>query len=105
MKQIYRVVALAIFTAFLAGCAVPDTAPNEDAAKASAKADATIKGDINAAFAKEPQLKGAYIFPTVKDGDVTLTGVARTDWMKYLAEKITKGTKGVKSVKNTVKVD
>tara|TARA_R110001599_G_scaffold64023_4_gene179684 strand:+ start:384582 stop:384899 length:318 start_codon:yes stop_codon:yes gene_type:complete len=105
MKQIYRVVALAIFTAFLAGCAGTGMEPGADAAKASAKEDTAIKADVSAALAKEPQLKGAYIFPAVKDGEVSLSGVARNDWMKYLAEKITKSTKGVKSVKNNVKVE
>jgi len=111
MKQIQRALALAVFASVLAGCAStakeekkemkPAAAPS---ATAASPADAATKKDVEAAIAKEDQLKGSKIAVAAKDGEVTLTGEVKNDWLKYLAEDTAKKAKSVKSVKNSIKV-
>ncbi|GGI19346.1 MAG: BON domain-containing protein [Oxalicibacterium faecigallinarum] len=110
MKQIQRALALAVFASFLAGCASTakeekkEMKPAAAPAAAASPADAATKKDVEAAIAKEDQLKGSKIAVAAKDGEVTLTGEVKNDWLKYLAEETAKKAKSVKSVKNSIKV-
>lgn len=110
MKQIQRALALAVFASFLAGCASTATEEKKEMkpaaapAAAASPADAATKKDVEAAIAKEDQLKGSKIAVAAKDGEVTLTGEVKNDWLKYLAEETAKKAKSVKSVKNSIKV-
>lgn len=111
MKQMYRVAALAVVSAFLAaGCASSgDTKKDEIQLKYKAtdadKANKALATKVADKLKAEPQLANQYIFPSANDGVVTLTGVAKTSWQSYLAGKLAKSTDGVKSVKNNIKVD
>lgn len=108
MKQIQRALALAVFASVLAGCASTAKEENKEmkpaAAPAASPADAATKKEVEAAIAKEDQLKGSKIAVAAKDGEVTLTGEVKNDWLKYLAEDTAKKAKSVKSVKNSIKV-
>jgi osmotically-inducible protein OsmY len=107
MKYISRIIALAIFSAFLAGCAGTVQGVKKDVASATVTdaEDAAVQKNVQAALAKEPQLKGTAIDASVKNGAVTLTGSVKNSWLKYLAESTTKkADKNVKSVKNSIKV-
>ncbi|WP_293776067.1 BON domain-containing protein [uncultured Oxalicibacterium sp.] len=110
MKQIQRVFALAVFASVLAGCASTgmdekkESKPAAAPAAAMSSADAATKKDVEAAIAKESQFAGSKINVAAKDGEVTLTGEVKNDWLKYLAEDTAKKVKSVKSVKNSIKV-
>jgi len=103
MKQIISILALALFSAVLAGCA---TGGHENSGtSAVSAADASTEKNVEAALKAEPQLAGSKIDASVKDGAVTLTGQTRNSWLKYLAETTAKKASGVKSVKNNIKVE
>lgn len=110
MTTIQRVLALAAFSAVLAGCAATDTGAKKEEAKPAAAAtaaapDAALTKSVQAGLAKEDQLKGTKIsVNATTDGAVTLGGETKNDWQKYLAGDIAKKTAGVKSVKNAIKV-
>ena len=110
MKHIKNALALVLVSAALAGCATtemdaPKAAPAPAAAAAAAAADAALTKDVTAALAKEAQLSGTQITANATtDGAVTLSGTVKNDWQQYLAGDIAKKTKGVKSVKNSIKV-
>jgi osmotically-inducible protein OsmY len=103
MKYTTRILALALFSAVLAGCAT-DGNEGKSAAPAVSAADAATDKNVTAALAAEPQLAGTKIDAEVKDGAVTLTGTVKNDWLKYLAGETAKKASGVKSVKNSIKV-
>jgi hypothetical protein len=113
MKQIHSALALVVFSAVLAGCATTEkTAPKAAPAPAvaapapAAAPDAALSAAVKAALAKEVQLAGTTITAAAAtDGSVTLTGGVKNEWQQYLAGDIAKGTAGVKSVKNSIKVD
>ena len=113
MKQIHSALALVAFSAGLAGCATtqktaPKAAPAPAAAAPAPAAapDAALSAAVKAALAKEVQLAGTTITAAAAtDGSVTLTGGVKNDWQLYLAGETAKGTAGVKSVKNSIKVD
>ncbi len=113
MKQLHSALALVAFSAAMVGCTTmkqdaPKAAPAPKAA-APAKAatsDAALTAAVTAALAKEAQLKGSKVSAAATtDGEVTVTGMVKNDWQKYLAGDIAKNTTGVKSVKNSLKVD
>jgi len=106
MKQIHRACALALCAAVLGGCAstAPETKKETTAAAAPSSADAALRKDVEKAIAAESQLDGSKIAVAAKDGEVTLSGQVKNDWLKYLAETTAKGVKSVKSVKNSIKV-
>lgn len=114
MTNVQRALALAAFSALLAGCATnePAAAKKEEAKKEEAKpaaapaaADAALTKKVQAELAKEDQLKGTKITAAATtDGAVTLGGEAKNDWQKYLAGETAKKAAGVKSVKNSIKV-
>lgn len=68
------------------------------------KADAKIYNDLKAKLADDPDVKGAAIEVTVKDGAVTLRGRVGDLFAKEKAAKIAKKSKGVKSVDNQLKL-
>jgi osmotically-inducible protein OsmY len=103
MKYTTRILALALFSAVLAGCAT-DGHEQKAAAPAVSAADASTEKNVEAALKAEPQLAGTHIDAKAKDGEVTLTGTVKNDWLKYLAGETAKKASGVKSVKNSVKV-
>lgn len=113
MKQIHSALAMVAFSAVLAGCATtemdkPKAAPAPAAAAPAPAAapDAALTKSVTAALAKEAQLAGTKITAAATtDGAVTLTGTAKNDWQQYLAGDIAKNTAGIKSVKNSIKVD
>jgi len=103
MKYTYRILALALFSAVLAGCAT--NGHQKSAAPAMSAADASTDKNVEAALKAEPQLAGSKINSEAKDGAVTLTGNVKNAWLKYLAETTAKKASGVKSVKNSIKVE
>ncbi|WP_353155419.1 BON domain-containing protein [Herminiimonas fonticola] len=109
MKQIHSALALVVFSAVLAGCATTEAQAPKAAAPAAAPAaaaDAALTKAVTAALGKEAQLSGTKITAAATtDGAVTLSGAAKNDWQKYLAGDIAKKTAGIKSVKNSIKVD
>ncbi|MFJ7567655.1 BON domain-containing protein [Herminiimonas sp. NPDC097707] len=110
MKQIHSALALVVFSAVLAGCATTEAQAPKAAAPAAtapaAAADAALTKAVTAALGKEAQLSGAKItVAATTDGAVTLSGSAKNEWQQYLAGDIAKKTAGVKSVKNSIKVD
>ncbi|HEX2604522.1 MAG TPA: BON domain-containing protein [Oxalicibacterium sp.] len=104
MKHITSILALALFSAVLAGCATDGQEQKAAAAPAVSAADAGTEKNVEAALKAEPQLAGSNIDVKAKDGDVTLSGTVKNDWLKYLAETTAKKASGVKSVKNSIKV-
>jgi hyperosmotically inducible protein len=108
MKHIQQMLALAFFSALLAGCATTEnTAKKEEAkpAASAAAADPALTKSVQAALTKEAQLKGTKVtVNATTDGAVTLGGETTNDWQKYLAGDLAKKTDGVKSVKNSIKV-
>lgn len=106
MKHIKNALALVLVSAALAGCAITEMdAPKAAPAPAAAAADAALTKDVTAALAKEAQLSGTQITANATtDGAVTLSGTVKNSWQQYLAGDIAKKTKGVKSVKNSIKV-
>lgn len=110
MKQIYSALALVAFSAVLAGCAMTETeAPKAAAPAAAAPAaapSAALSAAVTTALGKEAQLAGTKITAAATtDGAVTLTGNVKNEWQQYLAGDIAKKTAGIKSVKNSIKVD
>lgn len=114
MKQIHSALALVAFSAVLAGCATTDApaakaaapAPAPAAAAPAAAASPALSAAVTAALGKEAQLAGTKITAAATtDGAVTLTGNVKNDWQQYLAGETAKKTAGIKSVKNSIKVD
>jgi osmotically-inducible protein OsmY len=68
------------------------------------KSDAKIYNDLRAKLADDPDVRGAAIEVTVKDGAVTLQGRVTDVFAKEKATKIAKKAKGVKSVDNQLKL-
>lgn len=112
MKQIHSALALVAFSAVLAGCATTEAeapkaaAPAPAAAAPAAAPSAALSTAVTAALGKEAQLAGTKITAAATtDGAVTLTGNVKNEWQQYLAGDIAKKTAGIKSVKNSIKVD
>ncbi len=113
MKQIHSALALVAFSAVLAGCATTEAeapaaapAPAQAAAAPAAAPSAALTTAVTAALGKEAQLAGTKITAAATtDGAVTLTGNVKNEWQQYLAGDIAKKTAGIKSVKNSIKVD
>lgn len=110
MKHIF---ALVLISAALTGCATTEMetkqeAPAKPAVAApapAAAADAALTKAVEAALAKEPELKGTKVSAAATtDGAVTLSGTVKNDWQLYVAGETAKKTAGVKSVKNSIKV-
>lgn len=107
MKHVF---ALVVMSAALAGCATTEMeakqeAPAKPAVAAPAPADAALTKAVQAALAKEPELKGTSVSAAATtDGAVTLSGTVKNDWQLYVAGETAKKTAGVKSVKNSIKV-
>ena len=70
-----------------------------------ARKDSDIRADVLAEMAWDPKVTVADIGATVKDGYVTLTGVASTFATKYAAEDAAFRVYGVKDVDNDMIVD
>ena len=112
MKQIHSALALVAFSAVLAGCATTEAevpkaaAPAPAAAAPAAAPSAALSTAVTAALGKEAQLASTKITAAATtDGAVTLTGNVKNEWQQYLAGDIAKKTAGIKSVKNSIKVD
>lgn len=106
MKHVF---ALILISAALTGCATTEmeTAPAKPAvaAPAPAAADPALTKAVEAALAKESELKGTKVSAAATtDGAVTLSGTVKNDWQVYVAGEAAKKTAGVKSVKNSIKV-
>jgi osmotically-inducible protein OsmY len=69
-----------------------------------AKVDAKIYNEVKTKLADDPDVKGAAIDVTVKDGAVLLQGRVGDIFAKDKAAKIAKKSKGVKSVDNQLKL-
>jgi osmotically-inducible protein OsmY len=70
-----------------------------------ARKDSDIRADVLAEMAWDPKVTVADIDASVKDGFVTLTGVASTFAIKYAAEDAAFRVYGVKDVDNDMIVD
>jgi len=66
--------------------------------------DNKIYDAVRQRLANDPDVKGAGLDVTVKDGAVTLKGTVPDERAREKAEKITKKVKGVTSVINQLKV-
>lgn len=71
---------------------------------AQTKVDDKIYNDLKARLADDPDVKGAAIEVTVKDGAVTLQGKVGDTFARDKATKVAKKVKGVKSVDNQLKL-
>jgi hyperosmotically inducible protein len=67
-------------------------------------ADDKIYDLVRQKLANDPDVKGAGLDVTVKDGVVTLRGRVHDDKAKEKAQKLTKSVKGVVSVTNELKI-
>ena len=68
------------------------------------KNDDRIYNDVRARLADDPDIKGATIEVTVKDGAVTLKGRVGDALARDKATKVTKKAKGVTTVDNQLKL-
>jgi osmotically-inducible protein OsmY len=67
-------------------------------------ADDKIYDLVRQKLANDPDVKGAGLDVTVKDGVVTLRGRVHDEKAKEKAQKLTKSVKGVASVTNELKI-
>ncbi len=67
-------------------------------------ADDKIYDLVRQKLANDPDVKGAGLDVTVKDGVVTLRGRVHDEKAKEKAQKLTKSVKGVVSVTNELKI-
>jgi osmotically-inducible protein OsmY len=67
-------------------------------------ADDRIYDDARRKLADDPDVRGAGLQVTVKDGNVTLEGRVRDEAARLKATRITKKVKGVVSVDNKLKI-
>jgi len=70
----------------------------------STKTDDKIYNDVKARLADDPDVKGAAIEVTVKDGAVTLSGKVTDTFARDKATKVAKKVKNVKTVDNKLKL-
>lgn len=66
--------------------------------------DNKIYDAVRERLANDPEVKGAGLDVTVKNGAVTLQGTVPDERAREKAEKITKKVKGVTSVENQLKI-
>lgn len=66
--------------------------------------DATITTAVKAKFVENKQVDAVAISVETLDGTVMLSGFAKSDQEKSMAESLARNTKGVKSVKNQLSV-
>lgn len=71
---------------------------------ADQKKDDEIYDAVKRRLAGDPEVKGGALEVIVKDGEVTVKGVVRTDRAKAKAERVTGRVKGVTKVVNELKV-
>jgi hyperosmotically inducible protein len=71
---------------------------------ANQKPDSLIEFKVKSALLYHRSVSGTKTTVSVKDGIVTLTGVASSDAQKELTEEYAKDIEGVKGVKNEIKV-
>jgi osmotically-inducible protein OsmY len=67
-------------------------------------ADDAIFDQVRRKLANDPDVRGAAFEVTVKDGVVTIRGAVEKDKYKKKAERLVKKVKGVKQVKNELRV-
>ena len=70
----------------------------------SHRADADIKGDVMAALMVNPATDSYEVNTTVFEGTVTLAGAVQSWAEKHLAETVAKGVKGVKGIRNDIRI-
>lgn len=66
--------------------------------------DATITASVKKKLLEDPVVSGLAVDVDTNDGVVQLSGFAKTQTEKDRAEAIARGTKGVKSVKNSLTI-
>lgn len=66
--------------------------------------DASITTSVKAKFATDPTVSALAIKVETLRGEVQLSGFAKSNTEKQQAESLTRGTKGVRSVKNNITV-
>lgn len=66
--------------------------------------DAVITTKVEAKLAADTEVSGANVDVDTSQGVVTLSGTVKTDTARAEAEKLARGTDGVKSVRNLLKV-
>jgi len=69
------------------------------------RSDGSILHDVEVALLRDPATKSYAIKAEVEDNVVTLTGTLGSWAQRNLAEKVVKGVRGVKEVKNKIDID
>lgn len=101
MKHTAATLALSGLLAFTAvGCAVT----RDQSTVGEYVDDATITTRVKAKFAEDPTVSAMAISVETLRGTVQLSGFAKSATEKSHAEKIARGTSGVKGVKNDIVV-
>jgi hyperosmotically inducible periplasmic protein len=110
MKRMSVLFCAAVLTAGLAGA---QTATQDAKTKTKAAAnrtgevatDATITSAVKTKLLGDPDVKGLNIDVDTSNGVVTLTGVVHTAAERTEAMRLARNTKGVKNVKNNLKLE
>lgn len=90
--------------ALLTGCANHGNTPSNDKSAGEVVDDAWITTKVKAAFVEDPTVKALDIKVDTFKGVVQLSGFANSSAEMARAAEIARGIKGVKSVKNDVRL-
>ena len=96
MKRTWRLVAAVMAALLLSTAAVQAQ---------KQVSDDEIYDNVRMRLTRDRDVMGGAIEVEVKQGAVTLRGKVRTEKARQKAEKLARGVKGVKSVKNELQVD
>ena len=100
-----RLTLAAVITAVAALTVLPGCAVTRGQSSVGEYIDDTaITTSVKAKFVENKQVDAAAISVETLDGTVMLSGFAKSQSEKAMAESIARGTKGVKSVKNQLSV-
>jgi len=100
-----RLTLAAVITAVAALTVLPGCAVTRGQSSVGEYIDDTaITTAVKAKFVENKQVDAAAISVETLDGTVMLSGFAKSQTEKSMAESIARGTKGVKSVKNQLAV-
>jgi osmotically-inducible protein OsmY len=100
MRSTSRFAALAAAAALAAGCGIMRGHESPSAYVD----DATLTARVKTALLKDHDVKGSEVNVQTYEGKVTLTGVVDNSEMAHNAERIARGTPGVKSVESAMQV-
>ena len=73
-------------------------------AKPESESDLAIRRELRAAIDQDPALKNRAIAFSINEGDVTVTGIVRTETERQKVNELAMQINGVKSVANALRV-